>query len=120
MSLRNKPLILVVEDEFIVRDGTVLALEDAGFEVIAAGDAEEAFREFESHPEIAAVFSDINMPGRFDGLALARMIFDLCPTVQLILTSGRGAPGRDEMPAGTQFLAKPYQCAALQALIRAH
>ena len=119
-SLTKKTaLILVVEDEAIVRVCTAALLEDAGCKVIEAGDAEEALRAFETHAQVTTVFTDINMPGPINGLALAHKIFQMRPHVQLILTSGRGSPPEDEMPAGGHFLPKPYDCQQLTALIRA-
>jgi CheY-like chemotaxis protein len=114
-----RPFVLVVEDETLVRDCTVAQLEDAGFSVIEAAGGEEAMREFEEHALLTTVFSDINMPGAFDGLSLINQIFRLRPNVQLILTSGRGLPLDAEMPIGARFLPKPYNAHQLTALIRA-
>jgi CheY-like chemotaxis protein len=115
----NTALILVVEDEALVRVCTAALLEDAGCRVIEAGDAEEALRAFEAHDQVTTLFTDINMPGPINGLSLAHRIFRMRPRVQLILTSGRGSPSEDEMPAGGHFLPKPYDCHQLTALIRA-
>jgi two-component system, response regulator PdtaR len=68
---------------------------------------------------VTTVFSDINMPGAFDGLSLINKIFRLRPDVQLILTSGRGLPPDAEMPVGARFLLKPYHTNQLTSLIRA-
>jgi CheY-like chemotaxis protein len=115
----NFLLVLVVEDEALVRGCAAALLEDAGCGVIEAADAEEALRAFEAHSsQVTTVFTDINMPGAFNGLSLARKIFELRPQVQLILTSGRSPP-QDEMPAGGLFLPKPYDAGQLTALIRA-
>lgn len=110
-------LILVVEDEVLIRICTVLDLQEAGYPVVDAADAKEALLVFGEHPEITTVFTDINMPGAFDGLALVQMIFEQRPSVQIIVTSGRAEPRQNEMPAGARFLAKPYSCGALLALI---
>jgi CheY-like chemotaxis protein len=111
-------LILVVEDEALIRDCTVSELESAGFAVIAAGNAQEALVKFEGHADVGTLFTDINMPGEIDGLSLAHMISELRPDVQLIITSGlRPAEGR--MPARGHFLMKPYDCAAVSALMNA-
>ncbi|HZC17290.1 MAG TPA: response regulator [Caulobacteraceae bacterium] len=119
MSVRRQTLILVVEDEALVRQCAVAQLEDAGFAVIEAADAEEALRSFKDHAAVTTVFTDINMPGEFDGLSLAHQISQLRPGVQLILTSGRGAPLERELPVGGKFLLKPYDCNHLTALIKA-
>jgi CheY-like chemotaxis protein len=113
------PLILVVEDEALVRACAAMQLQDAGFSVIEAADAEEAMREFDAHDDITTVFTDINMPGAFDGLSLAHKIHHLRSRVQLILTSGRNPPLASEMPVGVKFLPKPYDSKALTALIAA-
>jgi CheY-like chemotaxis protein len=112
-------VILVVEDEALVRACTAVLLEDAGCSVIEAADGEEALRAFEADQRITTVFTDVNMPGAFDGLTLAHKIFRLRPQVQLILTSGRGVLAESEMPAGGHFLPKPYDCEQLTALIQA-
>jgi DNA-binding NtrC family response regulator len=114
-----QPVVLVVEDENLVRICVAMQLQEAGCAVIEAEDAAEAFREFEAHSGITTVFTDINMPGPFDGLSLVHKVFQLRSSVQLILTSGRGSPLGHEMPAGAHFLPKPYDCTSLAALIMA-
>jgi two-component system, response regulator PdtaR len=116
---RTSTLILIVEDEALVRVCTAALLLDAGCAVIEAADAEEALRAFEAHDQVTTVFTDINMPGAFSGLSLAHKIFRLRPQVQLILTSGRASPPESEMPAGGHFLPKPYDYDQLTSLIRA-
>jgi len=121
LALRKRPpRVLVVEDENLVRICVVDQLQEAGCDVIEAADAVEAFREFEAHDGITTVFTDITMPGPFDGLSLSHKIFQLRRSVQLILTSGGGSPLSREMPAGARFLPKPYDCTSLAALIMAH
>jgi DNA-binding NtrC family response regulator len=117
-SRNTRHVILIVEDESLIRLCAGLDLEEAGFGVIDAADAEEALRIFRGHPEITTLFTDINMPGAFDGLALALKVFKLRPGVQIIITSGRAEPQQSEMPAGACFLPKPYTRGALSALIR--
>ncbi len=114
-----QPIVLVAEDEILVRTGIALQLQDAGCDVIEAADAAEALREFEAHGAITTVFTDVNMPGPFDGLSLLHKIFQLRRDVQLILTSGRRSPSTSEMPAGAHFLPKPYDYKSLAELIMA-
>ena len=116
---KNPSSVLVVEDEVFICACTVLELQDAGFTVIATHTAPEALEAFLSHPEVTAVFTDVNMPGAFDGLSLARQIAKLRPKVQVIITSGRGQPPACEMPKGSQFLAKPYESRMVTALLDA-
>lgn len=66
----------------------------------------------------STVFTDIEMPGAFDGLSLAHKVFQRRPEVLLILTSAH-EPLRDEMPPRAHFLVKPYDCNLLTELITA-
>ena len=72
----SMPLVLVVEDEFLVRMNAVFLLEEAGFDVLEAGSADEAIALLEARKDIRIVFTDINMPGSMDGLRLAQAIRD--------------------------------------------
>ena len=114
----GRPTVLVVDDEPLVRMSAVDVLSDAGFLVREASSAADALEELKRHPKVSVLFSDINMPGAFDGLELARQVHLLRPDVQLILTSGRIRPTRAEMPDGS-FLAKPYDGQAVSNLIHA-
>lgn len=110
--------VLVVEDELLVRLCAVEMLREAGFAVFEAADGEDAIDTLALHPEINVLFTDINMPGAFDGLELARRVHRQRPDVQLIITSGRGQPAKDDAPDG-DFVMKPYEGAVISGLIRA-
>lgn len=101
-------LVLVVEDESIIRMNTVAMIEDAGYEVVEASNADDAITVLEARPEIRAVFSDIEMPGSMDGLKLIHAIRKRWPPAVLILASGRVSPLVGDMPERTIFLRKPY------------
>jgi two-component system, response regulator PdtaR len=60
-------VVLVVEDETLVRVTALAIVEDSGFEAIGAGSADEAIRELETRSDIRAVFTDVHMPGQMDG-----------------------------------------------------
>ncbi len=100
-------VILVVEDECLVRLDAALFLRDAGFEVLEAADADEALDVVEEH-SVDVLFTDINMPGEMNGLELARRVLAANPDVRLILTSGAIKLTRDQIPGGGAFLPKPY------------
>ncbi len=91
------------------------ALEDAGFGVIEACNADEALRVLAARPDVRVVFTDVDMPGSLDGLALARRVHDGWPRIGVVVTSGRSCVGEELTPNGDQFVAKPY---AVQALVR--
>ncbi|WID99358.1 response regulator [Bosea vestrisii] len=106
-------LVLIVEDEPIIRMNAVAIVEDAGFDVLEASNADDAVALMVSRPDIAAVFSDIEMPGSMDGLALMHEVRIGWPPVVLILASGRITPPACDMPNDTTFLHKPYSETAL-------
>lgn len=110
MTESNKPkqLVLVVEDEILVRMNSVDMIRDLGFEVIEAVDAHEAVMLLESIPGIEVVFTDIQMPGSMDGLLLAAVVRDRWPPVALLITSGRERPSAADIPTGARFIPKPY------------
>jgi two-component system, response regulator PdtaR len=83
-------------------------VEDAGYSVVEAADADEAIIMLERCPGITAVLTDINMPGTMDGLQLSRMIRERWPLVGLVITSGRFVAKAAQMPAGVSFIGKPY------------
>ena len=112
------PLVLVVEDEFLVRMNAVSLLEEAGFAVLEAGSADEAIVLLESRRDIRIVFTDINMPGSMDGLRLAHAIRNRWPPIELVLTSGQMRVGDDDMPARGLFLGKPYDPNRLLEVVR--
>ncbi len=120
--MRSSPisneLILVVEDEWIVRLFACDLLEQAGFKVLEAGGADEALEALEAHPEVRGLFTDVNMPGSMDGLALARHVQVHNPQIATLVVSGRGPPGPGELPANAAFMAKPYEAAEMVSRLR--
>ena len=100
--------VLVVEDEHLIRMDTATSLEAAGFTVYAADNAADAISCLELHKEIRLIFTDINMPGSMDGLALAHYVRGRWPPVKIIVTSGYVKVRRDDLPIGAIFVEKPY------------
>jgi CheY-like chemotaxis protein len=77
---QNKSIsVLVVEDEHLIRMDTASSLEAVGFIVYEAGNAAEAIRCLELHNEIRLIFTDVQMPGSMDGIALAHYVRDRWP-----------------------------------------
>jgi two-component system, response regulator PdtaR len=67
---------LIVEGDPLLRMLAVEVVEEAGFVVLEAGNADEAVALLESHPDISLLFTDIDMPGSMDGLKLAHAVRD--------------------------------------------
>src|SRR3954466_988250 len=86
------PLVLVVEDEIFLRYVTAEYLEDCGFSVLQAANADEAVGLLQRNRDVGAVFSDIQMPGSMNGLGLAHWISETLPGVKVLLTSGQVLP----------------------------
>jgi CheY-like chemotaxis protein len=110
--------ILTVEDEQPLREYLGEILEDAGYSVIAAADADQAIAILESRNDIRIIITDINMPGSMDGLKLAAAVRGRWPPIRIIIATGKGAPGAGEMPPGSQFVGKPYRPDRILAAVR--
>jgi CheY-like chemotaxis protein len=118
MSETRKSVVLVVEDETMVRMNAVAVIEESGFEAVAARNADEAIEVLETRSDIQAVFTDVQMPGQMDGLSLAKVIRDRWPPVALLVTSGKRTVVESELPNGGRFLPKPYLPSEIQAVLR--
>ena len=114
---RPKSVVLVVDDEPLIRMNAADMLLDAGFAVLEAANAAEALTVLADHPEIQVLFTDVNMPGDMDGLDLARRVHQLRPEVHLIVTSGKVAPTPGAIPDAGDFLGKPYREHQVIALV---
>jgi CheY-like chemotaxis protein len=109
--------ILVVEDEALLLFSIADELRDLGYEVIEATNAGQAMRELERNPQISMLFTDIDMPGTMDGLALAAAVRDRWPPVRIVVTSGKGRPIQSKLLDGL-FLPKPYTVNAVADAFR--
>ena len=116
--MKKKPVILVVEDEAIIRMEAVQMLEDAGFAVVEACNADDALVILDSRTDVRVVFTDIHMPGTWDGMRLARIVRGRWPPIHLIVTSGLMSPDPDDLPPNGRFIRKPYDLAHVVATIR--
>jgi len=114
--------VLIVEDDDMIRMIAAEFIEEAGFRVLEAANADEAVRTLAGDQPIAAVFTDINMPGAMDGLDLAHFVRDRWPTIKVLLTSGRSQLPIAELPSQSRFVLKPYRpdhiVGALQDMVR--
>ncbi|WP_198017207.1 response regulator [Methylocapsa acidiphila] len=104
----EKQVVLVVEDEPLVKDSLVLELEDAGFEVVTADNGDEASYILPKMPRIDLLLTDIRMPGQINGWVLADMARCRRPNLPVIYTSGF-SPQHGMQVEDSIFLAKPYR-----------
>lgn len=101
-------VVLVAEDELLLRMSAADLLEREGYEVLEAGNATEALDILESRDDVRILFTDIQMPGGLDGLELARLVHERWPEVLLLVTSGGMTVADDEIPDDGRFIQKPY------------
>jgi CheY-like chemotaxis protein len=117
-TVAKRPVVLIVEDDFLIRMDAVDIVKAAGFEPVEAGNADEAIEILESDLNIHVVFTDIQMPGTMDGLKLARFVNDRWPPIKIVATSGRVRLSEDDLPKGGRFLPKPYRPEQIIATLR--
>ena len=103
--VRNKISVLVVEDETLLRLTTIDVLDDNGFQVHEAASADEAVDILESEMNIDILFTDIDMPGKLNGLDLVAHVLRENQDVAVLVTSGLTTPPAE---LSVEFLPKPY------------
>jgi CheY-like chemotaxis protein len=111
----EKPVVLIVDGDCLVRMSAVHMVEDAGYSALEAHNADNAIKMLESREDIRAVFTDINMAGSMDGLRLAHAIRHRWPPTHLIVTSGLDL--HDQLPANSRFIQKPYSAEQVTAAL---
>jgi two-component system, response regulator PdtaR len=104
----DKAAVLVVEDETLIRLWAADLLEENGFSVLEAKDADAALKVLESRSDVKLLFTDVQMPGSLNGMELAREVHARWPHILLVITSGRERPTCAEIPDHGRFVAKPY------------
>jgi CheY-like chemotaxis protein len=111
-------VVLVVEDEMLLRMRAVDMVEDAGFTSVEAVDADEAVAILESRSDIALLFTDIQMPGSMDGLRLAHAVHERWPPIRIILVSGQLNEAKIDIPVDSRFFGKPLEDSEMIAEMR--
>jgi CheY-like chemotaxis protein len=117
-SASKGPVVLIVEDEFLLRMDAADVIRSAGFEVVEAANADDAIEILEVRRDITLVFTDIQMPGSMDGLKLAQAVRGRWPPIKIVATSGLVDVGEKDLPEGGRFLAKPYRSEQLADMVR--
>src|ERR1700730_1826904 len=105
---KGMAVILIVEDEVLAGEYLEFVLQKAGYEVVNTASAEEAIAVLEHRRDISLIITDINLPGLMNGLKLAAAVKDRWPPINIIIVTGYSAPESDEIPAGSLFVANPY------------
>ncbi|MGE0743041.1 MAG: response regulator transcription factor [Hyphomonadaceae bacterium] len=117
----ERPVVLVVEDEVLLRLAIADTLRACGFTVVEAASGDEARALVQAGVAFSLVFSDITMPGELDGAGLALWLRDNGVTAPIVLTSGLATSLKAAEAACDHvklFLPKPYDHDAVVARIR--
>jgi CheY-like chemotaxis protein len=113
-STSKTPLVvLVVEDDVLLRMIAVEVVEEAGFVAIEAGNADEAVAMLESRSDISLLFTDVDMPGSMDGLKLAHAVRGRWPPIKILVVSGQVRLEPHQLPTNGRFVTKPYRGEAM-------
>jgi CheY-like chemotaxis protein len=108
-------VVLVVEDEMLLRMRAVDMVEDAGYIPVEAADADQAVAILESRSDIALMFTDIQMPGSMDGLGLAHSVHERWPPIKIIMVSGKLKLANTDIPTDSRFFEKPFEAGEMIA-----
>ena len=111
-------VVLVVEDEMLLRMRAVDMVEDAGFTSVEAVDADEAVAILEARSDVALMLTDVQMPGSMDGLQLAHTVHQRWPSIRIILVSGQLNLADADIPPDSRFFGKPLDTAKMIVQIR--
>src|SRR5215218_9900236 len=107
---RPAETVLLVEDDALVRMFGTEILEEAGFRVIEAENADAALRTLEARPRTVSVLvTDVHMPGSMDGHELARVVYERWPSIKIVITSGRAQIPPRDIPDHGRFVPKPWK-----------
>jgi two-component system, response regulator PdtaR len=98
-------IVLVVEDDVLIRLMIADQLRERGFAVVEASNADEAITLLQSQVPVNLVLTDVRMPGSMDGIALAKLVRETRPELKLVITSGNST---GDTSAADAFFRKPY------------
>ncbi|MCD5995740.1 response regulator [Pseudomonas sp. CDFA 602] len=109
-SPSDQSVVLVVEDEQMIRDFVCEILEtDAGLRTKAVENADEAMTYLQQHTnQVALLLTDVRMPGSMDGIGLANRVGEQWSHIPIVVMSGHGTPGSDQLKKDVLFIAKPW------------
>lgn len=118
MTHQFSGVVLLVEDEPLVRLVAADTLSEANFRVIEASNAEEALTVLRAGIAVDVLLADVEMPPGANGYELARIVAHQWPTVAILITSGREWPQEGDLPLGAAFLPKPCPGETLVSYVR--
>ena len=116
---QDTPVVLVAEDEVLVRMMTVDVLEEAGCAVLEAENAETALCVLNERWDVQVLVTDVEMPpGPLNGIDLARLTRERFPHMGVVIVSGKIRPSPDDLPPGIRSVPKPYCATKLTRVVQ--
>jgi CheY-like chemotaxis protein len=101
-------VVLIVQEELVIRMDVVEAFETGGFKIFEADTAENGIDFLQREPTIRVVFTDVDLPGTMDGLTLAHYVRHRWPPTILLVGSARAVLDTGSLPSKARFVRKPY------------
>jgi CheY-like chemotaxis protein len=112
------PIALVVDDEPFIRMDAADIISSEGYSIVEARTADEAFAYLEAHPSPQLLFTDIETPGKLNGILLAQQVGRRWPHICVIVSSGATRPKASDLPETATFIAKPFSAQLVIDTIR--
>lgn len=104
----DEPIALVVDDEPLIRMDACEIISDAGYRVVEAVTADQAFEYLQENPSLQLVFTDVQMPGEMSGFGLAQRVAERWPHISVVVASGAAQPQPGQLPDTARFISKPF------------
>jgi DNA-binding NtrC family response regulator len=114
----SRPLVILTEEDTRQRQDIARHLDQAGFDVVEAGDSDQALMHLKARPEASGLVTDAHVPGSLDGHELARVVGERHPGLAVVLVSGHSDASSGPVPEGGAFVAKPYLLEHLAPTLR--
>ena len=114
----RRPVVLVVEDEILIRTPLCREIRSADFRVVEASSADDALALIRSGVTVDALLTDVRMPGSLDGFALAAAARAALPHIALLVMSSAIAENHRMSLGPFEFIGKPLETRRLIARLR--
>lgn len=114
----QKPIAIIVDDEPLILMDTADIIADAGYSIVEATTAEQAYEFLKQHSSVELLFTDVQTPGTIDGFELARAVAEQWPEICVVVVSGAAIPADGELPANADFISKPFSAEAVLEILR--
>ncbi len=105
----SRSTVVIVEDEPLVRLTATSLFEEAGITVVEFADGDAAINYVRDHQnDVAAIFTDVYLPGETSGLELAGIVSEVCPDIAVLVTSGSHARLPNNLGPRVRYVPKPW------------